>query len=180
MYGGDLYVGIMTILNSIRELVMLPVMGISSGSQPVLGFNYGAGKNDRVKEGIRFMTLIGSVYTVLAWLVVLIFPNQLIQIFSEDVQTISEGARALKIYFFGFVFMAFQFAGQSTFQGLGKKKQAVFFSMLRKVIIVTPLTLLLPVMGFGVDGVFLAEPISNIIGGVACFITMWYTLYKKL
>lgn len=159
---------------------MLPVMGISSGSQPVLGFNYGAGKNDRVKEGIRFMTLIGSVYTVLAWLVVLLLPKQLMQIFSEDAMTISEGARALKIYFFGFVFMAFQFAGQSTFQGLGKKKQAVFFSMLRKVIIVTPLTVLLPICGFGVDGVFLAEPVSNIIGGLACFLTMWFTLYKKL
>ena len=180
IYGGDLYVGIMTILNSVRELVMLPVMGISTGSQPVLGFNYGAGKKGRVKEGIRFMTLIGSVYTVLAWLVVLLLPKQLMQIFSEDAMTISEGARALKIYFFGFVFMAFQFAGQSTFQGLGKKKQAVFFSMLRKVIIVTPLTVLLPICGFGVDGVFLAEPVSNIIGGIACFLTMWFTLYKKL
>lgn len=179
-YGGDLYVGIMTILNSVRELVMLPVMGISSGSQPVLGFNYGAGKYDRVKEGIRFMTLIGGIYTIFAWLLVILLPKQLIQIFSEDTQTILEGARALKIYFFGFVFMAFQFAGQSTFQGLGKKKQAVFFSMLRKVIIVTPLTVLLPILGFGVDGVFLAEPISNIIGGLACFGTMWYTLYKKL
>ena len=179
-YGGDLYVGVMTILNSVRELVMLPVMGISSGSQPVLGFNYGAGKNDRVKEGIRFMTLIGSAYTVLAWLVVLLFPRQLIQIFSNDEQTIAEGAKALYIYFFGFVFMAFQFSGQSTFQGLGKKKQAVFFSMLRKVIIVTPLTILLPMLGFGVTGVFLAEPVSNIIGGLACFLTMWFTLYKKM
>lgn len=180
IYGGDLYVGIMTILISVRELVMLPVMGISTGSQPVLGFNYGAGKNNRVKEGIRFMTLIGSVYTVLAWLVVLLLPKQLIQIFSNDEQTILQGAKALYIYFFGFVFMAFQFAGQSTFQGLGKKKQAVFFSMLRKVIIVTPLTILLPMWGFGVNGVFLAEPISNIIGGLACFVTMWCTVYKKL
>lgn len=179
-YGGDLYVGIMTILNSVRELVMLPVMGISSGSQPVLGFNFGAGKNDRVKEGIRFMTLIGGIYTVIAWLLVILLPKQLIQIFSEDGQTIAEGARALYIYFFGFVFMAFQFAGQSTFQGLGKKKQAVFFSMLRKVVIVTPLTILLPMAGFGVDGVFLAEPVSNIIGGLACFVTMWYTVYRKL
>lgn len=180
IYGGDLYVGIMTILNSIRELVMLPVMGISNGSQPVLGFNYGAKKNDRVKEGIRFMTLIGSVYTVFAWLLVILLPEQLIQIFSGDEQTILEGAKALYIYFFGFVFMAFQFAGQSTFQGLGKKKQAIFFSMLRKVIIVTPLTILLPMVGFGVKGVFLAEPISNIIGGLACFVTMWRTVYKRL
>lgn len=180
IHGGDLYVGVMTILTSIRELVMLPVSGLHSGSQPVLGFNYGAGKNDRVKEGIRFVTVIGGLYTVCAWLLVILLPKQLIRIFSNDAGTITEGARALQIYFFGFVFMAFQFAGQSTFQGLGKKKQAVFFSMLRKVIIVTPLTLLLPVLGFGVDGVFLAEPVSNIIGGLACFLTMWFTLYKKL
>lgn len=179
-YGGDLYVGIMTILNSVREMVMLPVLGISSGSQPVLGFNYGAGENGRVKEGIRFMTLIGSLYTVIAWIVVILLPQQIFRIFSGDEQTIVEGARALHIYFFGFVFMAFQFAGQSTFQGLGKKKQAICFSLLRKVVIVTPLTVLLPLLGFGVDGVFLAEPISNILGGLACFITMWHTVYKKL
>ena len=126
------------------------------------------------------MTLIGSVYTVLAWLLVILLPKQLIHIFSNDEQTIIEGAKALYIYFFGFVFMSFQFAGQSTFQGLGKKKQAIFFSMLRKVVIVVPLTILLPMLGFGVNGVFLAEPISNIIGGLACFFTMWYTVYKKL
>lgn len=179
-YGGDLYVGIMTILNSVREMISLPVMGISSGSQPVLGYNYGAGKNERVKEGIRFMMLIGSLYTVVAWILVILLPQQILRIFAEDELTITEGAKALHIYFFGFVFMSFQFAGQSTFQGLGKSKKAIFFSMLRKVIIVVPLTILLPLLGFGVNGVFWAEPISNIIGGLACFITMWYTVYKKL
>jgi len=180
IYGGDLYVGIMTILNSVRELVMLPVMGISSGSQPVLGFNYGAGRNDRVKEGIRFMTLIGSIYTIFAWLLVILLPKQLIMIFSEDSQTILEGAGALKIYFFGFVFMAFQFAGQSTFQGLGKKKQAVFFSMLRKVVIVTPLTILLPVLGCGADGVFLAEPISDVIAAAVTTLVFFLSFNKIL
>ena len=86
----------------------------------------------------------------------------------------------LKIYFFGFVFMAFQFAGQSTFQALGDAKHAIFFSLLRKTIIVVPLTFLLPVLGLGVNGVFLAEPISNIIGGIACYMTMRLTVYKKL
>ena len=105
---------------------------------------------------------------------------QLIHIFFSDVQTILEGARALYIYFFGFVFMSFQFAGQSTFQGLGKKKQAIFFSLFRKVFIVVPLTFILPYLGLGVKGVFIAEPISNAIGGLACFITMWFTLYRKL
>lgn len=179
-YGGDLYVGIMTVLNSVREMISLPVMGISSGSQPVLGYNYGAGEKERVKEGIRFMTLIGGLYTVIAWLVVLLVPQQILRIFSNDEMMITEGAKALYIYFFGFVFMSFQFAGQSTFQGLGKSKKAIFFSLLRKVIIVVPLTLLLPVMGFGVNGIFLAEPFSNVIGGLICFATMWRTVYKRL
>ena len=90
------------------------------------------------------------------------------------------GIGMLQIYFFGFVFMALQFAGQSTFQALGDARHAIFFSLLRKAIIVVPLTLLLPMVGFGVKGVFLAEPISNVIGGLACFLTMRMTVYKRL
>lgn len=178
--GGDLYVGVMTVLMSVRELLSLPVSGIANGSQPVLGFNYGAGEYRRVREGIRFSALLGMGYTLIAWAVVMLIPRQMIALFSDDLTTIDVGARMLNIYFFGFVFMAFQFAGQSTFQALGKAKQAVFFSLFRKAMIVVPLTLLLPRIGFGVEGVFLAEPISNAVGGLACFITMWLTVYRKL
>ena len=179
-YGGDLYVGIMTVISSVREMVSLPVMGISFGAQPVLGFNYGAKEYERVKESIRFTTVLGTAYTVIAWLIVMLIPTQLMGIFSEDSQTIVTGARMLNIYFFGFFFMAFQFSGQTAFQALGKAKQAVFFSLLRKAFIVVPLTVLLPAIGFGVEGVFLAEPISNAIGGLAAFLTMWFTVYRKL
>lgn len=179
-YGGDLYVGIMTVLNSVREMLALPVMGISSGAQPVLGFNYGAGEKERVKEGIRFMTLIGGAYTVFAWLAIMLFPHYIFRIFTTEEAMILEGTSALNIYFFGFVFMAFQFSGQSVFQALGMSKKAIFFSMLRKVIIVVPLTIFLPLVGFGVDGVFLAEPISNLVGGLICFLVMWKTVYQKL
>ncbi len=180
-YGGDLYVGIMTIINSVREIASLPVMGLSSGGQPVLGYNYGAKKNDRVKEGIRFMAISGLVYTAIMWLIIELFPATFIRIFSSDTETIELGLRAVRIYFMGFVFMSLQFMGQSTFVGLGKSKRAVFFSILRKVIIVVPLTICLPMfMGLGTDGVFLAEPISNLIGGLACFITMYVTVYREL
>ncbi|MCD8345396.1 MAG: MATE family efflux transporter [Oscillospiraceae bacterium] len=180
-YGGDLYVGIMTIINSVREIASLPITGISSGGQPVLGYNYGAGKNDRVKQGIRFMAVTGIVYTALMWLAIELFPAAFIRIFSNDVESIELGARALRIYFMGFVFMSLQFMGQSTFVGLGKSKRAVFFSILRKVVIVVPLTIFLPMfMNLGTDGVFLAEPISNVVGGLACFLTMYFTLYRKL
>ncbi len=179
MYGGDLYVGIMTVLNSVREILSLPVSGISSGAQPVLGYNYGARLYDRVREAIRFTSYVGVGYTTLAWAIVFIFPGPIMKIFTSDPQIIEYGIPAMHLYFFGFVFMAFQFTGQMCFQGLGYAKQAVFFSLFRKVIIVVPLTILLPRI-MGVMGVFMAEPISNAIGGLACFITMWFTVYRKL
>ena len=178
--GGDLYVGIMTVLNSVRELLSLPVGGIASGSQPVIGYNYGAGEYKRVKEGIRFMALLGAGYTLLSWAVVMLVPRVMISMFTDDAMTINMGARMLNIYFFGFIFMSLQFAGQCTFQGLGMAKKAVFFALFRKVVIVVPLTLLLPRVGFGVEGVFMAEPVSNIVGGMVCFATMWLTVYKRL
>ncbi len=179
-FGGDLYVGIMTVTNSVREIFMLPVSGIVSGAQPVISFNYGARQYDRVRSGIRFNTLVGSAYTVVAWLLIVLLPRFLFGIFNDDPAMMDPGVRVLKIYFFGFVFMALQLAGQSTFQALGDAKHAIFFSLLRKAIIVVPLTLWLPRLGFGVDGVFLAEPISNVIGGMACYLTMRLTVYRKL
>ena len=110
----------------------------------------------------------------------MLIPTQLIGIFSSEPETIRLGGKMLNIYFFGFFFMAFQFAGQSTFQALGRAKQAIFFSLLRKAFIVVPLTLLLPAIGFGVEGVFWAEPISNALGGLAAFTTMYLTVYRKL
>ena len=179
-YGGDLYVGIMTVANSVREIFSLPISGIVNGAQPVISFNYGAKQYDRVRAGIRFNTFMGAAYTMVAWLLIFLFPRFWFGIFSDDAQMAATGAAVLRIYFFGFVFMALQFAGQTTFQALGDAKHAIFFSLLRKAIIVVPLTLLLPGLGFGVNGVFLAEPISNVLGGVACYATMRLTVYRKL
>lgn len=179
-YGGDLYVGIMTVLNSVREVLQLPVSGLTQGAQPVMGFNYGAKENQRVKSAIKFTTLVGMSYTLIAWIFVMLVPKFLFSIFTSDAEIIAKGPEALNIYFFGFFFMSFQFSGQIAFQALGFAKKAIFFSLLRKAFIVAPLVLILPMVGFGVNGVFLAEPISNAIGGLACFTTMWFTLYKKL
>ena len=180
IFGGDLYVGIMTVTNSVREIFSLPVSGISNGAQPVISYNYGAKQFARVRSGIRFNTVIGTVYTMIAWLAVLLFPRFWFGIFSDDAAMLEQGVEAMNIYFFGFVFMAFQFAGQITFQALGDAKHAIFFSLLRKAIIVVPLTLVLPRLGFGVLGVFIAEPVSNVIGGLACYITMRATVYRRI
>ena len=179
-FGGDLYVGIMTVTNSVREIFSLPVMGMTSGAQPVISYNYGAKQYARVRSGIRFNTIIGTSYTMIAWIIILLFPKFWFGIFSDDISLIAPGIEAMKIYFFGFVFMSFQFAGQTTFQAVGDAKHAIFFSLLRKAIIVAPLTFLLPRLGFGVLGVFLAEPISNVVGGLACYITMRLTVYKRI
>lgn len=178
---GDLYIAVMTIINSVREMIGLPINGITGGSQPVISFNYGAGENSRVKQGIRFMAMVGVAYTAFMWLMIMLFPQGFLTIFSSDKSVIQAGRMPLIIYFMAFVFMSLQFAGQSTFVALGKSKQAIFFSLLRKAFIVIPLTILLPrIPSLGVMGVFVAEPISNFIGGIASCGTMYLTVYRKL
>lgn len=180
-FGGDLYVGIMTVINSIREVVSMPVQGLTGAAEPVLGFNYGAGKPKRVRQGIVFISASAVGYSLLVWLLVRTIPGPLISIFNSDPDLIAAGIPALRLYFCAFFLMALQFAGQSTFVSLGKSKQAIFFSIFRKVIIVVPLTLWLPHMGgLGVSGVFWAEAISNVIGGVFCFGTMLVTVFLPL
>lgn len=179
IYGGDLYLGAMTVLNSVREMVSLPVTGLTEGAKPVISFNYGAKAFSRVKDSIKFQTIVGITYTALVWILVLVIPGPIFRMFSNEPQLVEIGIHSLIIYFFGFVFMSLQFCGQASFVALGKAKQAVFFSIFRKIVIVVPLTILLPIW-MGVDGVFWAEPISNVIGGAACFLTMYFTVWRKL
>ncbi len=178
--GGDLYVGVMTVVNSVREVATMPAAGITNGCQPVLGYNYGAGQYRRVREGIRFTTAATMGYTAAIWVVIMAFPAMFIHIFNSEAELLSAGVPAFRIYFAAFFCMAFQFIGQSVSVALNRSKSAVFFSLFRKAFIVAPLTLLLPALGWGVDGVFWAEPISNVVGGLACFITMWLTVYLPL
>lgn len=179
MYGGDLYVGVMTVLNSIREVLTMVVIGTAHGAQPVISFNYGAGKKERVKQGIRFMTMVSMIYTCVAWAVTLAFPEYFIRLFNAQPELLTAGIPAMHIYFFGFCFMALQFSGQTTFQALGQAKYAITFSLFRKIVIVVPLTYLLPLLPkVGLYGVFLAEPISNLVGGCACFFTMLAVVWR--
>ena len=180
-YGGDLYVGVMTVINSVREVISMPVQGVTQSAQPILGYNYGAGEYGRVKKGIVFTSVVSIVYTFLIWSAVHGFPEFFIRIFNREGDLVEAGIPAMRVYFFGFFMMSLQFAGQAVFVGLGKAKRAVFFSIFRKVIIVIPLMILLPVLfGLGTTGVLMAEPISNFIGGIACFATMLVTVWPDL
>ena len=135
-FGGDLYVGVMTVINSIREVLTMPVNGLTNGAQPVMGYNYGARLYGRVRSAIRFSSIVCIVYTLIAWIILMMAPEFFIHIFNSDPELIADGVPALNLYFFGFFMMSLQFAGQSTFVALGKSKHAVFFSLLRKAIIV--------------------------------------------
>ena len=180
-HGGDLYVGIMTVINSVREIITMPVTGLTSGAQPVIGYNYGAGCYKRVKSAIKFMTAGCIIFSVVMWAVLFFEPRFFLHLFTREQGLIANGISAMRIYFCGIFMMSLQFAGQSTYVALNRPKQAVFFSLFRKVIIVVPLTLLLPMLGdLGTNGVFLAEPISNVIGGTASFATMLVTVWPAL
>lgn len=178
-FGGDLYVGIITIINSIRSIIELPLMTVTHGSQPVLAYQYGAKSFRRLRQGIAFQFLCGILYSLLVWLAVLRFPRFFVGIFTNSTEMLTHGVEAVRIYFASFIFMVGQSGSQTVFVSLGKSRRAIFFSMLRKVVIVVPLTLLLPCF-MGVNGVFAAEPVSNLLGGSAAFLTMYFTVYRKL
>jgi len=181
LWGGDVYIGVMTVINSIREIFTIPLSGLTQGAQPVISFNYGAKEYGRVRRGIVLMSVCGIVMTMICWILVLIFPAPVLKLFSNDSALVDVGVRCVRLYFFGFFLQSLQFAGQHSFVALGKSRHAIFFSLLRKAVIVFPLTILLPHLGgLGVDGVFLAEPVSNFLGGVACFTTMMLTVWPML
>ena len=134
-----------------------------------------------MKKAIRFVTLTALIYTGATWILILLAPEMFIGIFNRDPSLLAVAVPALHIYFFAFIFQALQYSGQTVFKSLNKKKQAIFFSLLRKVVIVVPLTFFLPYVGnLGANGVFAAEPISNFLGGSACFIAMLLMIMPEL
>lgn len=179
--GGDIYISVMTIVSSVRQLVETPIYAINEGTSPILSYNYGAGRPSRVRKAGIVMGIMIFGYTAVMWSLIILAPGALIQVFSSDATLIQDSIPALKQYFAAFIFMDLQYIGQTVFKSLNKKKQAIFFSLLRKVFIVVPLTYLMPyAMHMGTAGVFLAEPMSNIIGGSLCFITMLCTVLPEL
>ena len=127
------------------------------------------------------MALMIFGYTAVVWSIIIFAPESLIKIFSSDADLLSDTVEALKLYFAAFIFMDLQYIGQTVFKSLNKKKQAIFFSLLRKVFIVVPLTYIMPyALNMGTSGVFMAEPVSNVIGGGICFVTMLCTVLPEL
>ena len=180
-HGGHIYVTAMTVILSVREVFLMGMHGVTHGAQPVISYNYGAGLNDRTMRSIRFMGIFIVIYSAAVWLLLTIFPGQILRVFNDDPTLLAVGPRVLRIFFATQVFMAMQSLGQNTFLALGMAKYGIFFSMLRKIVIVAPLILILPqFFEEPVIGVFFAEPISDVIGAAACFTTMYFAVWRKL
>ena len=182
-WGGALstiYVGAMSLINSLREIMSLPNNGIVMGGQSVMSYNYGAKLYRRVSQSIRFTFLSGLTINIVMWALIMFVPEPLLRIFTSDEQLIGTGIVCARIFFGAFPFMAMQQAGQSTFVALNYPRYALFFSLLRKIVLVAPLTLLLPNIGLGVYGVFWAELASQVIGATACFTTMYMVVWRHM
>lgn len=179
--GSTLFVTVMTIVNSVRQITDTVVFAIGDGCSPMLGYCYGAGDYGRLRKAILLMAEVLIGYTCLIWVLILLFPQVLIGLFNQDPVLMEAALPALKTYFFAYLFQAFQYTGQTVFKALNFRKQAIFFSLLRKVFIVVPLIYILPHFWQPpVYGVFASEPVSNVIGGTACLLTMIFTVYLPL
>ena len=179
-YGGDLAVGAMTIITSVSQLVTMPMQGICQGGQPIISYNYGAGNKDRVKKAFYLELGICAGYASLFWLICMIAPQIFAQIFTTDPALVEYTTWAMRIYLAGIFAIGFQNSCQQSFMALGQAKISLFLACLRKIILLIPLIFILPIFFENkVFGVFLAEPVSDIIAATVTTIA-FFTQFKKI
>ena len=167
-YGGDMAVGAMTIIGSISQLGLMPLMGLTQGGQPIISYNYGARNYDRVRKAYHLMIAASFTLSMVIWAIVEFFPEVVIAIFTTDPQLSSLTVWAIRIFMMCIGIMGLQTGCQQTFLSLGQAKVSVFLAMLRKLILLIPLILIIPrVTGLGMTGVFLAQPIADFIAVVS-------------
>lgn len=163
-YGGDTAVGAMTILTSVMQFAMLPVMGLAQGAQPISSYNYGAGNRERVKSTFFLLLKISLGYTMLLWALVMLFPRMFAGIFTPDAALMDFTAGALRIYCGGMGIFGIQMACQMTFVSLGNAPSSILVAVMRKFILLLPLIYIMPcVVSDKVTGVYMAEPVADII-----------------
>ena len=179
-YGGDVAVGAMTVLTSINQLVTMPLSGICQGGQPIISYNYGAGKHDRVKEAFWCQFLICVSYTTLFWLALMLAPNFFAGIFTSDMALVDYTAWALRIFLACGFSVGFQISCQQSFMALGQAKISLLMACLRKIVLLIPLIFILPMFFQNqAFAVFLAEPISDLTAAAVTTI-MFFTQFKKI
>lgn len=183
-YGGDLAVGAMTIMNSIMQIILLPLLGLSQGAQPIISYNYGAKSIERVKETFKLLVIYCLAYTLIMWLSIMIFPEVFVKIFNNNPELIEITARSMRIFFFGIFIFGAQIACQQTFLALGQAKNSLILALLRKIFLLVPLIFILPeffkVNKWKLNATLAAEPISDIIATVITVVTFLIFYKKKL
>lgn len=179
-YGGDIAVGAMTIITSVSQLATLPLQGFCQGGQPIISYNYGAGNADRVKKAFSIQLGVCLTYSTLFCALSLIAPKMFTSIFTADSNLVAYASWALRIYMTGIFAFGAQIACQQSFMALGQAKISLIMACLRKIILLIPLIFILPLfMEDKVFGVFLAEPISDIIAALITTIT-FLTQFNKI
>lgn len=178
-YGGDMYVGTMTICLSILQLIIMPAQGFSQGAQPIISYNYGANKPQRVRKAFGVMLTFSLSFSCLGWAACQFFPHILARIFTPKAELIELTAQVLPIFMFGIFMFGCQMACQSTFLALGQAKVSLFIALLRKIILLIPLAILLP-MQFGVLGIYYSEPIADIVAATTTIILFACSIRKIL
>lgn len=179
MYGGDMYVGSLTIMQSVLQLFSAPLSGFTQGVQPIISYNYGAGKFDRVKKLYRSMIAVSFAISFAANMTAMCFPALYASLFTNDKELIGLVSRVMPVFLFGMLFFGLQNGIQPTFLALGQAKISLFIAMFRKVILLVPLALVLPRF-FGVMGIYYAEPISDIISAATACILFALNIKKIL
>ena len=179
-FGGDVAVGAMTVLTSINQLITMPLSGICQGGQPLISFNYGAKKIDRVKEAFFCVFGVCVAYTTIFWLLLMCFPNVFAGIFTSDASIVSYTAWAIRVFLACGFSVGFQLSCQQTFMALGQAKISLIMALLRKVFLLIPLIFILP--NFFADkafAVYLAEPIADIVAA-AVTTFMFFRFFLRL
>lgn len=164
VYGGDIAITIFGIVNRVIMFLLMPLIGIGQGMQPIVGYNYGAQKINRVKEAVKISVLVSTTLAVFGWVIGESIPHIIIRIFTDERDIIENGATVLRIIIAMVPFVGIQFVGAILFQAIGKAAPALILSLLRQFIILTPLILVLPrIFNLGLTGIWLAFPIADIL-----------------
>lgn len=178
-YGGDLAVGAMTIMSSIMQVIMMPLMGLTQGAQPIMSYNFGAKEMDRVKKTFKLLFIICVAYSAFMVLLIMIFPEVFVSIFNNKPELVEITSWAMRIYFVGMCLFGAQIACQQTFLALGQAKTSLIIAMLRKIVLLVPLIFILPMfIEDGLTAVLLAEPIADIIAIIST-VAIFGVFYKK-
>lgn len=179
-HGGDLAVSSMTIMSSIMQIVLLPMMGLTQGAQPIISYNYGAKKIDRVKRTFKLLITCCLTYTSIMWLGLMLKPDLFVLLFNNNPKLIEITSWSIRIYFAGIFLFGAQIACQQTFLALGEAKKSLILALLRKIILLIPLIYILPaILNDKLMATLLAEPVADIISAVTTIIC-FMIFYKKV